>query len=152
MAGPMYERTDERTQAAQSGKLWAGGLATACVTALVAFVGVLIARGVFDIALLSPKREGTVGTATTGGYVVAAFMGALVATLILQLLITLSPNPLSFFSWIVGLVTLSLAVVPFTTDAPVSSQVATGLINLCIGIVIMTMLPQTAYSRGAGRS
>ncbi|MFG2006269.1 DUF6069 family protein [Spirillospora sp. NPDC048911] len=143
----MYQQPSQETQAADASKLWAGGLATACVTALVAFVGVLIARGVFNVELLSPEREGTVGGSPTGGYVVMAFMGALISTLILQILITLTPDPLGFFSWIVGLVTLSLAVVPFTTDAPISSQIATGLINLSIGIMIMTLLPQIAYTR-----
>jgi hypothetical protein len=35
-------------------RLWTGGLATALVAALVAVVGVLIARGLFDVPVLAP--------------------------------------------------------------------------------------------------
>lgn len=116
------------------------------VAALVAFVGVLIARGVFGIDLLAPKERGSLGDSTTAAYVVAAAVGTLVATLILQILIALTPRPLGFFSWIIGLVTLIFATVPFTTDADLPSQVATSLINLCVGLVILTLLPQIGYS------
>jgi hypothetical protein len=116
------------------------------VASLVAFVGVLIARGVFDVELMSPKGEGTLGDSTTAVYVVMAGAGALVATLILQILVALTPQPLGFFSWIIGLTMMIFAIVPFTTDAPLSSQVATGLINLCVGLVILTLLPQIGYS------
>ena len=42
-------------------KLWSGGAATAVVTALIAVVGILIARGVLDIFILAPEREGCLG-------------------------------------------------------------------------------------------
>jgi hypothetical protein len=127
-------------------KLWGGGLATAAVACLVAFVGILIARGVFDVELLSPKRDGALGDSTTAVYVFMAGVGALAATLILQILVSLTPQPLAFFSWIVGLVMIMFAVMPFTTDAKLSSQVATSLINLFIGLVILTLLPRIGYS------
>jgi hypothetical protein len=38
--------------------LWTGGLATAVVAALVAVVGVLVARGLFDVPVLAPHRGG----------------------------------------------------------------------------------------------
>jgi uncharacterized protein DUF6069 len=149
MNGPVYER-DPRTAGeppvVDVNRLWGGGLATAAVACLVAFVGVLIARGVFDVELLSPRREGALGDSTTAAYVVMAGVGALVATLILQILVSLTPQPLTFFSWIIGLVMLTFAVAPFTTDAKLSSQVATGLINLFVGLVIMTLLPRIGYS------
>ena len=46
-------------------RLWTGGLATALVAALVAVVGVLIARGLFDFPVLAPRREGALGNPTT---------------------------------------------------------------------------------------
>jgi hypothetical protein len=151
MAGPMYQRSARSTPTPESvvdtSRLWGGGLATAAVACLVAFAGVLIARGVFDIELLSPKGEGTFGDSTTGAYIVMAGMGALLGTLFLQILIALdTPRPLSFFSWIIGLMTLIFAIIPFTTDAKLSSPVATGLLNLCIGLVILTLLPQIGYA------
>lgn len=46
------------------GRLWAGGAATAVVAALIAVVGILIARGVFGVPVLAPEGEGTWGTRT----------------------------------------------------------------------------------------
>ena len=34
-----------------SGRLWSGGLATALVAALIAVVGILLARGLFDVPM-----------------------------------------------------------------------------------------------------
>ncbi|MFD0689080.1 DUF6069 family protein [Actinomadura fibrosa] len=150
---PRASRRPPRPPGVDAARLWGGGLATAAIAALMAFLGVLIARGVFGIELLAPEREGTIGDTTTGVYVLMAGIGALVATLILQILALLTPQPLSFFSWVVGLVTLVFAVTPFTTGADIASQVATGLINLCIGLTILTLLPRSAYGalRSGGR-
>lgn len=41
-----------------AGKLWAGGTATAAVAALIAVVGILFGRGLFDIDVLAPKGRG----------------------------------------------------------------------------------------------
>jgi hypothetical protein len=48
-----------------AGRLWTGGVATAAVAALVAVAGVLIARGLFDVPVLAPTGEGTLGDAST---------------------------------------------------------------------------------------
>ena len=149
MAGPTYQRSPQpaaESSAVDAGRLWGGGLATAAVAALVAFVGVLIARGVFDVELLAPKGKGTLGDSTTAVYVVAAGIGALAATLILQILVAITPQPLGFFSWIIGLTTLVFTIVPFTTDAKPASQWATALIDLAVGLVILMLLPQIGYS------
>ncbi|NGN62628.1 hypothetical protein G5C51_01745 [Streptomyces sp. A7024] len=132
--------------AVDAGRLWGGGLATAVVAALVALVGVLIARGVFDVALLARNTEGAFGDSSTTAYVVTAALAAIIATLILQILVALTPQPLGFFSWIIGLTTLIFAVVPFTTDAKPATQWATALINLAVGLVIVILLPQIGYS------
>lgn len=60
--------------------LWSGGLAAALVAALVAVVSVVIARGIFDIPVLAPKRSGTFGDASTGGLALAAAICAQLAT------------------------------------------------------------------------
>ena len=41
-----------------AGRLWWGGLATAVVAGLIAMAGILIARGVFDVAVLVSQRYG----------------------------------------------------------------------------------------------
>ena len=49
-----------------AGRLWMGGLVTAVVAALVAVVGVLIARGLFDVPVLAPTRRAPSATARPG--------------------------------------------------------------------------------------
>jgi hypothetical protein len=41
-----------------AGRLRVGGLATALVAALIAVVGILIGRGLLDVAVLAPQGEG----------------------------------------------------------------------------------------------
>ena len=55
----------EPTRSIDAGRLWTGGVATALVAALVAVVGVLIARGLFDVPVLAPSSEGSLGNAST---------------------------------------------------------------------------------------
>jgi hypothetical protein len=127
-----------------AGRLWAGGAATAVVCALIAVVGILLARGVFDVAVLAPEGEGTWGDADTGKYALYAALAALVATGLLHLLLVSTPRPLVFFGWIIGLATVAAAVAPLATNASTESKVTTGLINLVIGIAIGTLLSGAA--------
>lgn len=127
-----------------AGRLWAGGAATAVVCALIAVVGVLLARGVFDVAVLAPEGEGTWGDADTGKYALFAALGALVATGLLHLLLLSTPRPLRFFGWIIALATVAAALAPLATNASTESKVATGLINLVIGIAIGSLLTGAA--------
>jgi Family of unknown function (DUF6069) len=128
------------------GRLWTGGLATAVVAALVAVVGVLIARGVFDVPVLAPTGEGTLGDASTARLAGLAALAALLATGLLHLLLLSTPRPGRFFSWIVGLATVIAAILPFMTDAELSTQVATAAINLAIGLAIGSLLSGVARS------
>ena len=121
-------------------QLWAGGVATAVVAALVALVGVVVCRWLFNIALLSPSREGAYGDAHTTDVVLLAAAAALLATGLLHLLLVATPRPLSFFSWIVGLVTLLMVLFPFSTSAPLSQKVATAAVDLVIGFAIGVLL------------
>jgi hypothetical protein len=126
--------------------LWAGGFASALVAALIALVGVLIFRGVFDIPVLAPERDGVWGGSSTVGYMIAAAVGALLATGLAHLLLLSTPRAMRFFSWIVGLATAAAAIAPFATDADMSSKVATGIINLVIGIAILSLVSAVARS------
>lgn len=127
-------------------RLWSGGLATAVVAALVIFAGTLVVRGIFGIPVLAPEEAGHLGDAGTVGYALLAGVVALLATALLHLLLLSAPRALSFFGWIVGLATAIAAVTPFTQGAEISSQIATGLINLVCGIAIASLL------RGVGRT
>jgi hypothetical protein len=134
-------RSDHRVDA---GRLWSGGVATAVVAALVALVGVLVARWLFNIPLLAPKSDGAYGDAHTTGVVLVAAAAALLATGLLYLLLLSTPRPLTFFGWIVGLATVLVVIVPFKTSAALSAKVATAAVALVIGIAIGTLLSGAA--------
>src|SRR2546430_13727104 len=55
-----------RRPAVDAGRLWAGGLATALVAALVSVSGILLARSVLDLAIFPPQGAGGWGGASTG--------------------------------------------------------------------------------------
>jgi hypothetical protein len=135
----------EAGPAVDAGRLWAGGAAAALVAALVALVGVLIARGLFNIPVFGPAEAGTRGDGTVR---LAALAGvaALVATGLMHLLLLATPRPLSFFSWILALVTLVMTLAPLLTDAPIAEKLATGAIYLAIGITITSLVAGVARS------
>jgi hypothetical protein len=140
-----YYQSRAGTRSSVSAKtLWAGGLATAVVAAFGYAVGVVIARGVFDIPVLAPERAGVTGDASTWWYAGTAFIAALVATALAHLLLLVTPRPLKFFSWIVGLATTLVTVLPFTQRADLAAQVATAVINLVIGIMIGSLIRSVA--------
>jgi Family of unknown function (DUF6069) len=105
-----------------AGRLWMGGLVTAVVAALVAVVGVLIARGLLEVPVLAPTREGTLGNANTARLALAAAVAALAATGLMHLLLVSTPRPFRFFSWIVSLLTLVAVLAPFMTDAKLDTR------------------------------
>jgi hypothetical protein len=128
----------------EPGPLWAGGVATAIVAALIALVGILVARWLFTVPILAPRQDGAWGNVSTGMYVLSAAGAALVATAIMHLLLLTTPRPQVFFGWIIGLATVVAVVFPFSTTAPVSQKIATGFVNLVLGIAIGTLLAGVA--------
>jgi Family of unknown function (DUF6069) len=123
-----------------AGQLWAGGVATAIVAALVALVGILVCRWLFGIPILAPRQDGAYGDVATTGLALAAAAAALVATAIAHLLLLSTPRPMTFFSWIVGLATVVVVLFPFSTGAPVSEKVATAAVDLVIGLAIGSLI------------
>jgi Family of unknown function (DUF6069) len=126
------------------GQLWAGGAATAVVAALIALVGILVCRWLFNIPILAPQREGAWGDASTAGYCISAAAVAIVATAIMHLLLIGTPRPTVFFGWILGLATVVAVVFPFSTTAPVSQKFATAIVNLVLGIAITSLIISVA--------
>jgi hypothetical protein len=124
--------------------LWSGGVATAVVAALIALVGILLCRWLFNIPMLSPRREGAWGNASTAGYVFAAVGCALIATALMHLLLLTTPYPRVFFGWIIGLATVVAVVFPFSTTAPVSQKIATGFVNLVLGVAIGSLVAEVS--------
>jgi hypothetical protein len=124
--------------------LWSGGVATAVVAALIALVGILVCRWLFNVPILSPRGEGAWGNASTVGYVFAAAACALVATALMYLLLLSTPYPRVFFAWIIGLATVVAVVFPFSSTAPMSQKIATGLLNLVLGVAIGTLIAEVS--------
>jgi hypothetical protein len=125
-------------------RLWAGGLASGVVAAMIAIVGILICRGILDIAVLAPKGHGTWGGAHTVTYAAGAFLSALLATAILQLLYRFAPQPGSFFGWITALLTLVAVLAPFVASSRLDARIAAAVINGVIGLAIYLLVSGSA--------
>jgi Family of unknown function (DUF6069) len=138
VASPMFRLS--------AGRLWAGGLATALVAALIATVGVLVVRGLGGVPLLAPRGSGLWGDDGTAWYVAGAALGALVATAVMHLLATYAPRPVRFFGWIVFLVTTMAALVPFLVGMTTAAAVAVAAINVVIGVAIGSLVAGSARS------
>lgn len=124
--------------------LWAGGLASAVVAALGYIVGIVIARGVFGLAVPVATSNGPLGEARTWQLALVAFVAGLLATGLMHLLLVATPRPHSFFAWIAGLLITLLAVLPFTQQAPLSAKLAVATINLVVGLIIASLVAGVA--------
>ena len=138
------DRPSHRSTRVDARRLWSGGAATAVVAGLVALVGVLAARWLFNVPVLAPRREGAYGDAHTTAVVLEAAAAALVATALMHLLLISTPRPVTFFGWIVGLVTVVVAIFPFSTSAPVTAKIVTAIVTLVVGIAIGSLITSVA--------
>ena len=140
--------TDPRSTSRRvdAGALWAGGAAAALVAALVVVAGILICRGILDIAVLAPQGDGVWGDADTAKLAGGAALAALVATGVMHLLLLSTPRPGMFFGWIMTLATAVAVVAPFAVKASTESKFATAAINLVVGIAIGTLVSASAHS------
>ncbi|MBY8848798.1 DUF6069 family protein [Saccharothrix sp. MB29] len=120
--------------------LWAGSVATALVTGLLAIVGILVARGLLGVDVLAPKGDGVWGNANTLTYALTSAACALGATALLQLLLATTPNAIRFFSWIMVLLTAIAVVLPLSLSVSPEAKAFTAVLNLVIGVVIVLLL------------
>jgi len=127
---PRQDPVPEPTRKVDARALWSGGVATAVVAALIALVGILVCRWLFKVPILSPRREGAWGNASTVGYVFAAAACALVATALMHLLLISTPYPRVFFGWII--------------TAPTSQKFATAVVNLVLGFAIGILVAEVS--------
>lgn len=132
--------------AVNAGRLWAGGAATAIVAALIAVVGILLGRGVFGVAVLAPKGEGTWGDASTGWYAFGAALCALAATAVMHLLLLATPRPMRFFGWIIALATVLAMLAPWATQKEFGPRLFTAGLNLVLGVAIGSLVAASARS------
>ncbi len=123
---------------------WAGAVATAVVAALIALVGILISRWALNIPIMAPAGNGAWGNAHTAAYSLLSALVAIVAAGLLYLLMLGTPQPNTFFTWIMGLATLAAVVYPFSTSAPLDQKVATAIVDLVLGVAIISLLTMVA--------
>ncbi|MGQ0574579.1 MAG: DUF6069 family protein [Pseudonocardia sp.] len=128
-----------------TGRLWAGGVATAVVAALIGLVGVLVVRAVLQVS----PRSGAFSDADTVLLCALAAAAALAATGLAHLLLVSTPRPLAYVGWIVGLVTAATVVLPFTGGGSLPIKIATAVIHLVIGVAIASLV--TGAASGAVR-
>ena len=119
--------------------LWAGSVASAVVAALVAVVGVLICEGVLDLDMVPPPLL-PIGRSLYVQYAVTSAVLALAATGLAHILVLTTPRPEAFFSWIVGLATVVGVVVPLASAGSWAASIATALVDLAIGLCILTLV------------
>jgi hypothetical protein len=131
-------------------RLWTGGLATAVVAALIGLVGVLVVRVLAANVPQIPAAAALHSSPAAVLLCTIAAVAALVATGIAHLLLVSTPRPMSYLSWIVGLATAAAAVLPLTTGLPLAAAVASGVINLVIGLAIGSLVAGAAYAASRG--
>ena len=137
---------EPRRPTIDASRLWAGGVATALVAALIAVVGVLIARGVFDINVLAPASAGRWGGTASTWYAVGAATASLVATALAQLLLAFTPSPMRFFTWVMVLGTAVAVVGSALLVDGYAAKFAVSVLNLVLGTAIGTLVAGTAAS------
>ena len=119
-------------------RLWAGGVATAVVAALVALVGVLVARTALRIAGYDVPTD-PLGASTVLLCAVAA-IAALAATALAHLLVNTTPRPLTYLSWIVGLATAVAVVLPLVAEDSIVLALLRAGVHLVVGATIGTLI------------
>jgi hypothetical protein len=113
-----------------------GGLLAGIVGAGVAFVALLVVRGIFGVRVFVRGEHGGLINASTWWYMLVAFLTAVAATALLHLLLLTAPNAFRFFGWIFGLAVAVAVLVPFTTSAKLSNKIGTAAVNLAIGLAV----------------
>jgi hypothetical protein len=134
-------RTSSRRKL-RAGPFWAGVVATAVVSGLIGLLGVLVAKNLLDLNVLTPTW--VPGDSDKTRFAVLGAGAAIVAGALLELLFIATPTPVQFFLWIVGLLTAAAAVWPFSGKGTTGAQVATAVIMILIGVSLMALLPGVA--------
>lgn len=140
------ERRPSDRPEVNGGRLWAGGVVSAVVAALIGVVGLFVARGLLGVPVYLPQHDNTVANADTVYLGLSGFVAGIVATAVLHALMLSTPRPKLFFQWILGLVIVLAVIWPFTVDMELYSQIATAVISLVMGLAIGSLLSGIATS------
>ncbi|HEY1675389.1 MAG TPA: DUF6069 family protein, partial [Streptosporangiaceae bacterium] len=114
------------------------------MAALAVVAGVLVTRAVLGIPVLAPRAASNFGNSSTAVYAGLAAGCALLATALLHVLLLGTPRPTAFFIWITSLADMAVAAAPFTQPAPLASKVFTAIINIVVGVAVISLLSGVA--------
>jgi hypothetical protein len=120
-----------------SSRYWRGVVATVLISALLGFAAAVILGEVFDLDIPAPTLLGADTAPVTWALVAGLY--ALAAGVALYLLALGAPRPRMFFGWLVALVTLIFAVLPFTASEFTVTAVLTAIAWLVLGIAVYSM-------------
>lgn len=132
--GDPYQTDTPAPGRVNGGRLWSGGVAAALVAAGIAMVGFLVVKGLLRLPILGVDVDGAVTRPSLFTYGLVGFLGALLATGIIHILLATTPRPFVFFGWIVALVTILGMLVPLLTVEGFRTGAATAAVNLVIGV------------------
>ncbi len=125
-------------------RLWAGGTATAIAACLAMLVGLMIASDLFGVDVVEPGLTGPAPETNWIPMILTAGGAALSMTGVMHLLLIGSPRPWSFFRWIVGLLTIAVAALPFAAGVTTNEALVTSLLNLSVGAIIVGLVQSAA--------
>lgn len=134
--------------------MFAGGVVmTGVVTGLAAWLVSWII-GLISRAANATGNLGSWSPLDPGGeywFALAGFLAALVGGALWYVLQLITPTPDSFYRWIVGLLIIAAFVVPLAADADIWRGLTSGVIHVCIGIPVLSLIP-TMGNRSQNRS
>ena len=144
-----HAATSDTTRRIDAGRLWAGGLLTAVIAALVGLVGALVVRALLRVGPGALDAVAVAfGSSATAVLCVTAAVAALAATGLAHLLLLSTPRPLAYLGWVVGLLTAAAAVLPLAGGAPLAVALTLGVVHLAIGLAIGSLVSQAMISAG----
>jgi hypothetical protein len=121
-----------------AGKYWAGAAATILVCALLGVAASVIFDDVFGVGLIPPPD--VLGVGDDASWAAAGAVFALISAAVLHILVMIAPSPRMFFGWLVGLATVILAVLPWTSSGDPLASAMTSLVWVILGIATASLL------------
>ncbi|MCA5894796.1 hypothetical protein LEP48_15760 [Isoptericola sp. NEAU-Y5] len=116
-------------------RYWAGAVVTVVVCGLIGLAASVIFDQAFDVGLLD-----VVGGSSSLAWAMTGALFGLLAAVVLQVLVMVAPRPRMFFGWLVAVVTVILAVTPFTGNPDAVPAVVTALVWIVLGLATSSML------------
>jgi Family of unknown function (DUF6069) len=136
-------RSGHRRPVIDQTRFWVGALLTALMAALGGIIALVVAKGIVHVPVLFVGGSGLVPV-HAAVYGLATALIALAAAGLYNGMLHVAPRPTVYYCWLIGLLTLLAGLLPFTTTAVLSSQIALAAMNVLVGLIILVMVPLAA--------